>query len=375
MSYPPLADVRKTLRVEWYRSPIEHATLRELSKRSDLQGWWQAVGHLALFAITGTLTFLLWAQQQWIGFVVLLFVHGTVASFFVGVPSHELGHGTVFRSKKLNRIFLYLFSLLGWFDTFDYNISHTYHHRYTLHPEGDREVLLPIPPTVGRTFLLQLFTINLLTKRKRTLGGGVVGRIYTTFKAALGRDSASEWINALHNDQPDQHKKSMWWARAMLIIHGAILAISITTGLWVLPLILTFAPFIANWASFRVQLPQHCGLMDNVPDFRKSTRSMTLNPLLEFLYWRMNWHTEHHMYAGVPCYNLKKLSKVIAQDMPKPRTLRSAWREMGETWRRQEADPAYQFDTPLPATATPVRTDAPDELESSIGDLAPDGLR
>ena len=102
---------------------------------------------------------------------------------------------------------------------------------------------------------------------------------------------------------------------------------------------------------------------------------MTLNPLLEFLYWRMNWHSEHHMYAGVPCYNLKKLSRVIAHDMPEPRTLRSAWREMGETWRRQETDPAYQFDTPLPATATRIRTDAPDELESSIGELAPDGLK
>ena len=34
MSYPPLVDVRKTLRVEWYRSPIPGAKLRELSRRS-----------------------------------------------------------------------------------------------------------------------------------------------------------------------------------------------------------------------------------------------------------------------------------------------------------------------------------------------------
>ncbi len=52
-SYPPLADVRKSLRVDWYRCPIEPAKLRELSKRSDLQGWFQAGGHLALFAVTG----------------------------------------------------------------------------------------------------------------------------------------------------------------------------------------------------------------------------------------------------------------------------------------------------------------------------------
>ena len=81
------------------------------------------------------------------------------------------------------------------------------------------------------------------------------------------------------------------------------------------------------------------------------------------------------MYAGVPCYNLKKLYHQIADDMPEPRTLLGAWREMRETWRRQRTDPDYQFDTPLPPTAKVVRTDTPDELESSIGELAPEGLR
>ena len=66
---------------------------------------------------------------------------------------------------------------------------------------------------------------------------------------------------------------------------------------------------------------------------------MMLNPLAEVLYGRMNGHTEHHMYAGVPCYNLKKLSREIADDMPKPRTLSGAWREMREIWRRQRRDP------------------------------------
>ena len=71
---------------------------------------------------------------------------------------------------------------------------------------------------------------------------------------------------------------------------------------------------------------------------------MTLNPILEFLYWRMNWHVEHHMYVGVPCYNLKKLNEELAWDMPEPRTLVGAWKEMRETWRKQKVDPDYAFD-------------------------------
>ena len=84
---------------------------------------------------------------------------------------------------------------------------------------------------------------------------------------------------------------------------------------------------------------------------------MKLNPLFEFLYWRMSWHTEHHVYAGVPCYNLKKLAREIAPDMPEPRTLIGAWKEMRETWRRQQTDPSYQFDTPLPTTAVQFPTE------------------
>ena len=90
----------------------------------------------------------------------------------------------------------------------------------------------------------------------------------------------------------------------------------------------------------------------------------------------MNWHIEHHMYAGVPCYNLSRLYKEIAQDMPEPRTLIGAWKEMRQVWRQQKIDPDYQFDTPLPATAKSAREDSPDDkLESSIGELAPAGLQ
>ena len=381
MGYQPLSEVRKSLRVEWYRCPIEPAKLRELSKRSDRQGWIQAGGHLALFATTATLVYLSWAQQNWPGLFIALFAHGTVGSFFVGVAPHELGHGTVFRTKRLNKAFLYLFSLLSWWDPFDYASSHTYHHRYTLHPEGDRENLLPLHPSVGKTFLLQMFTVNLLTQRGRTFGkGGLISTVFVTIMGAFGIVGSdeipiNEWIKALHADQPDQYRKSIWWSRALLLFHGSVLVISIITGLWVLPLIFTFFPFIANWLSYFVGLTQHCGLRENIPDFRKSVRSITLNPVAEFLYWHMNWHIEHHMYAGVPCYNLKKLYREIADDVPAPRTLWGAWQEMLDTWRWQQIDSSYQFDTPLPPTAKSARNATPDALESSIGELAPEGLK
>lgn len=380
MQYQPLSDVRETLNVQWYRSKMPPERFRELSKRSNRQGWIQAGGHFGLFCLTGAAVYLTWAQGHWIAFLAALFVHGTIATFFRGTATHELGHGTVFDTKWLNKFFLFLFSLISWWNPFDYAASHTYHHRYTLHPEGDRENLLPLHPNVGRTFLLQLFTVNLLTQPGRTFGkGGLLSTIWVTMLDAVGKVGsteipANEWLRALHADQPDQHSRSMWWSRAQLAFHGAVLVVAIQTGFWVLPLIITIPSYVGNWLSYFVALPQHCGLMENTSDFRKNTRSIRLPRVAEFLYWHMNWHTEHHMYAGIPCYNLPALAAEIKDDMPEPRNLRQAWREMLDTWERQKSEPGYAFDIPLPVTAKTARRRKAKVEEASIGDLAPEGL-
>ena len=223
MHYRLLAEVRKDLRVQWYRCPIERSKLRELSKRSDLQGWFQAGGHILLLVGTGALTFLFWRQQIWGGFVVALFLHGTIGSFFSGIAAHELGHGTVFRSKWLNKFFLYLISILSWWDPFDYGSSHTYHHRYTQYPEADRENLSPLVPSLRWTLLIQLFTMNVFTQPGRSFAkGGLLSTIWVTLKSACGvvgsiKVPSREWLQALHDDQPAEFRKSIVFSRIQLV--------------------------------------------------------------------------------------------------------------------------------------------------------------
>ena len=380
--YEPLADVRKELKVKWIRPKIDVTKLQQLNQRRDAPGWFQALGHLGLWILTGACVYYFWAHENWIAFLVALFCHGTIASFFVGTAPHELGHGTVFKTKNLNQVFLYIFSCLGWWDQFDYAASHTYHHRYTLHREGDRENLLPISPMVGPFFLVQLLTINLITRPGRTFGkGGLLSTIYHTVLGAFGRVGDTqiphmEWASALHEDQPDQHKNNIWWDRVLLLFHGTVILASFLSGYYVLVFIISFSPFIANCGAYALGMTQHCGLKENDNDFRKATRSVKLNPLAEFLYWHLNWHSEHHMFAGVPCYNLEKLYNEIADQMPEPRTLAGAWKEMRDTWARQQENPDYYFDTLVPPIATAQKAlPGDDALESSIGDLAPKGLQ
>lgn len=371
--HQPLNDVRKTFHVDWYRCPIERAALLGLLERSDAQGWRLALGHLGLFSCTGLVAYYCFELELWVGFVLAVFAHGTVGSFIPVSPVHELGHGTVFKTPWLNAAFLRIFSLLGWWNHHEYAMSHTYHHRYTLHPRGDREVTLPRYPSLELPYLLQLFTFNVFGGTEST---GFWPRVTDVVRTAFGgyRKDKGEWFPALYEEQPEERKRAVAWARWLLAFHLSVLGLSITLELWVLPLLVTLPVFTANALRYFVGLPMHCGLRDDVPDFRLCVRSITLDPISEFLYWHMNWHTEHHMFAAVPCYRLPRLSKMVAADMPAPRTLLGAWREMRETWRRQQADPSYQFDTPLPPKGEACASD-PDPLSASIGGIAPPALR
>ena len=106
--FPPMDQVRKKLLIRWYRCPIDGKKLQALSKRSDARGFFQALGHLALWLTTGIVAFLLFKQQAWVGFIAALFLHGTVATFFTA-RHHELCHREVFKTKWLNEFILIIF--------------------------------------------------------------------------------------------------------------------------------------------------------------------------------------------------------------------------------------------------------------------------
>ena len=365
-SFPPMAEVRKTLKIDWYRCPIEKPVLAKLVVRSDVKGLLQAGGHLAVWAITAVLCWYFYSVQSWWLFFALLFVHGTVASFFTS-PHHELCHRTVFETRWLNEFFLRIYSLLGWQNFRVYRFSHNYHHRYTLFLQGDREEILPVTPSLRVLYLLQLFTFNIFGGYQSR---GVLPAVTGFIKIALNRfdNPFNSWGEELYQGHDEQRRKAVNWARTVLFFHALVIAGSILAGQPELALIISGAPFIANWHRYFVGVTMHCRLISNVADFRKCARSIVLDPVSEFLYWHMNWHLEHHMFAAVPCYNLKKLHAAVAGDMPTPRTLSGAWREMRETWRRQQTDPEYAYDTPVPSAAQ-VAGGPVDPNAESVGDL------
>jgi len=269
--------------------------------------------------------------------VGLIFLHGTVAAFLInGV--HELGHGTVFRTKWLNRSFDRLLSFFGWLNCDLFEASHVRHHQYTLHQPDDLEVLLPIKVLLKHFF--QQGFVNPI---------GLFNAIKGTLRIARGRFRGQWELTLFPADNPNRRRAPVWWARTILVGHGLIFVIAMALGWWLVPVITTFAPFYGGWLFFLCNNAQHIGLQDNVPDFRCCCRTFTLNPLVRFLYWHMNYHTEHHMYAAVPCYQLDQLHHLIKSDLPPcPHGLVATWQAIAEIQRIQKTNPAYQHVALLP---------------------------
>jgi fatty acid desaturase len=323
--------------IKWYRTPVAAKELAQLNQRSNWKGLVQSIGFLGMLVLTGASTWYSLGRLPLFVTLLLLFVHGTIYAFLVN-GFHELCHKTVFESRFLNVLFRNIYSFLGWYNHVFFWESHQEHHKFTLHPPDDLEVVLPVHLTL-KSYLSFAF-IN---------PAGLYNRLYSVIRLSLGKVDG-EWANLLFPPEAVDKRRDLFnWARFLLLGHGLIVIVSLYFGWWMLPILVTLAPFYGGGFQYLFNEAQHIGLADNVTDYRLNTRTIILNPIIRFLYWHMNYHIEHHMYAAVPCYNLGKLHTLIKHDLPPcPRGLIETWSVIVPIVRRQQTDPTYQYVPELP---------------------------
>ena len=115
-----------------------------------------------------------------------------------------------------------------------------------------------------------------------------------------------------------------------------------------LPIFLFLLPKSFATLNILWGLTQHMGLREDVKDHRLSTRSVRLDPVTSFIYWSMEYHIEHHMFPSVPSYNLPKLHEEIKDQLPKPKGLFGAYREIIPAIVKKSKDPGYHIPVKLP---------------------------
>jgi len=324
-------------RIKWYRSPVDRESLNEFARKSDLKGFLQASGHLALLGLTGTFAWLAVGRLAWPWVALIIFGHGTFYAFLLN-GLHELVHETVFRTKRLNQVFLWIYSFLCGFNSTWFWASHTEHHKYTLHPPDDLEVTLPMPLSL-KGFLVHSFVDPI----------GFAQTLWFHIRFSCGYFTGVWDIALFPASDPAKRRPVIWRSRSLLIWHGLLMGIAIYLDLWLLPVLITFGPYYGRWLMYLCNNTQHAGLVDNVTDYRLCCRTITLNPFVQFLYWHMNYHTEHHMYASIPCYNLGKLHRTIKHDLPYcPKGLFATWTQIIRILKQKKLEPDYQYIAELP---------------------------
>lgn len=320
------ATIDKPPRIRWVRSPVSKECMQGLTK-SDTLAWAQAGGHTTIWLSTGSATVAAAVAGEWFWFAILLAAHGVVSSFLTN-GIHELAHGTVFESERLNRLFLNAFCVIRWINPRAFWASHRRHHAFTLYPPYDLEVT--VPSAITPAFFLRRALIDPVT---------MIARVRLHWAYARGR-LPNAWDRAIL-DTPKLATRNQRWSQYLLAFHSLVLALSLATGQWAIFVVVSLTPGYGGLLFYLCNETQHSGMKGETPDFRESCRTIRLNPVLEFLYWRMNFHAEHHMYPNVPCYRLSELHREVRADLPSvKRGLLAVWREIFERQRLEaETEP------------------------------------
>ena len=279
-------EARK-LKINWYRSPVERETLNRLNQRSDWRGLAQTLGHLGLLGLTGAAAWYVVGRQHWAWVLLMVYLHGAFWAFLLNA-FHELCHKTVFKSKWLNTAALQVVSFLSWYNPVMFWASHQEHHKFTLHPPEDLEVVLP--QTITLKSFLQSAVIN---------PWDFVTRLKNLVRLSMGR-LEGEWENALFPETAVALRRSLFtWARVQLGLHTLIVIVSLALGLWMIPVLITLAPFYGGGLQYLCNNTQHSGLQDEVDDYRLCCRTILLPGFLQFLFRELDTEALPRVRCGI----------------------------------------------------------------------------
>ena len=322
---------------KWYKCQVDIKALKELSKKSDLKGFQHVSVFFGLLILTGIFAYFAWGTW-WSVFWFL--IYGNIYCFSNALW-HETGHKTAFKSKFLNEFFYYISSFMSNFESIRWRYTHFVHHGNTLSTEDpfDHEIEYGnnLKETPKRLIINIIPFLDLLFFKKHISFEIIQHAIGVKTRVML--DSIPENARA----------KSIFNSRVIVTVWISIILWSLLTLSWLPMLYFLLPQFYGKTLHKLVAFTQHAGLARNLKDHRLTSREMYLNPVLSFLYWKMEYHLTHHMFPTVPSYNLDKLHHHIKDQLPRTNDgIIDAYREIIPTIIKQSKDTEYFLKKDLP---------------------------
>ncbi len=130
-------------RRDWKRPAVDKEVLRQLSRRSTLNGLLRLAWFLLLLAVPGAATVYVSRIDPWLA-IPCLYVYWFIYGFWIAL-AHELQHKTVFGpgADWFSDILHFMTQAIIWGSPTHGRVSHRLHHRYTMVRGVDAETEWP----------------------------------------------------------------------------------------------------------------------------------------------------------------------------------------------------------------------------------------
>jgi fatty acid desaturase len=231
-------------------------------------------------------------------------VPDTAAGLFLGLPfylvaaaslhgislfTHEGVHGTLSKRPWLNRTISVLCALPVLQNYAAYRVLHLRHHSH-LGQEGDPDHY----PNYTRWTWLQ-FTLYW-------------GRLLVGYPVYI---TAIPLLGLRHGTWPERG----WIVLEFTLLAGLAAMVVLAQVPWTVILHVWLIPMVIINTMVNIRgMSQHT-LLEHHDDPVLGTRSILTNPVTRFFMCNENYHLEHHLYPGVPWYNLDRLHQVLRDEL------------------------------------------------------------
>lgn len=219
----------------------------------------------------------------------------------LAILMHDATHYRFLKNRKWNDLLTNLLTMYPIFTSIEqYRQNHMRHHRH-LNTEDDPDWVAKLGkrafrfPKTKREFLLTVFSYLVLYQ-------GIMDAVWF-----LKRFSSPA---AKSNGKPKSSK--------IRILFYIVLFTALTIGgFWKVYLLFWIVPYLSTFFMFQYirSVAEHYGELA-YDHLLTSTRSVKANLVERFFLAPHNvgYHLEHHLYPGVPFYNLSKLHELLMED-------------------------------------------------------------
>lgn len=325
-----LAVEKGLAEADWYTCHVPREEMRKLLERKDGPAIRDTLIWFAVLIGAGTAGVLLW-PSPWA--IIPFLIYGIIYASSSDSRWHESSHGTAFKTDWMNNVLYEISSFMVMRESTVWRWSHARHHSDTIIVGRDPEIAVPRPPDIPST-IMAFFNLKVIPAYFKKI-----------IMHSFGKMDPEEETFIPNEEYP----KIYFRARIYVLIYASVIAACFIMGS-ILPLMLIGLPSLYGAFMMPVYgLTQHAGLAENVLDHRLNCRTVHMNWINRYLYWNMNYHVEHHMFPLVPYHQLKRLHKLVKDDMPTPyNSIVEAYREIIPAVLRQVKDPGYYVKRKLP---------------------------